>query len=523
MTGDHASVFARMRVFILNLVIKLVIPALLALLLFGVVGRREAIVVVAAIVLWRMAALTGEWMRPSLTQADWDRQAAEWMDIYRRELDRRGTGEEGSTAESPGSPAALAAARVTELQSHYKRPRPSKILTADAIGVVSFLLLLPFFLTLKGHDFVSWRGGYTFTDLLIFGACLLLYALPLLPWTRRVPHSVLWLWWCGPLFYLIPASIDLISLKHPYLNPWNPERTRLHAERLLATRDGVTISSEAHLLVDYAEEMAARGESQKAVELCQYAVRMSPGHPQGLALLRKLNASLPESEPAEPLHKPYFDPGTPIPKAPRTLVGLELEQIERCTTVLVPMGEISGETLDFVAAVITQQTGMPVLVYDRVLRLPEHTRTRGLAVGKQWDTEVLVKVLQAEFERPMPSAPLRYILITTADMYAGDANFLFANTFPWGAVVSSARFAEGADAAAVRHRLAKQSLSVLMKSFGVIQSADRRCVTSYPASLDEFDAKGNRPLPAVRREFEALLEKVNAEWRRLRLNRNPPH
>jgi len=456
-----------MRQLFFNLVLKIIIPALLGLVLFGIVGRRDSLLAVSIIIIWRLVSLAGEWMRPRMTDRDWNRMAVERMESFRKDIDSIPEFQYGEPGHSTGNPAAVAAQEVAKMRARYTSPRLRSVLIADATGTVGFLLLLPVLMTLDSSDFVSWRGGYTAIHAAVFGACLALYAVPLLPPMRRAPTYAPWLWWGCPLLYLIPALLVSISDRHPYLIPWNTDRKRLFAERLLATRDGVTISSEAHLLVDYAEELAAKGETPKAIKYCQYAVRMSPGLPQGLALLEKLGASIPRSEPEAPPHAPYFDPFTAIPKAPRTNVGFELERIDRCTVVLVSMGRFDDETLDFVAAVLTQQIRMPVLVYDRVLQIPEHTRTRGLVGGRQWEVQALVKVLEAEFDRPMPAAPLRYILLTTADMYAGDANFVFAHTFPWGAIVSSARFTIGADVTTIRHRLAKQSLSVTMKSFGV--------------------------------------------------------
>ena len=75
------------------------------------------------------------------------------------------------------------------------------------------------------------------------------------------------------------------------------------------------------------------------------------------------------------------------------------------------------------------------------------------------------------------------------------------------------------DRALLCHRIAKQSLSAIIKSFGLQPSTDRRCVTSYPASIGELDAKGNRPLPATREAFDAKLRKLNEPWQRYRAAR----
>ena len=108
-------------------------------------------------------------------------------------------------------------------------------------------------------------------------------------------------------------------------------------------------------------------------------------------------------------------------------------------------------------------------------------------------------------------------MITSADLYHGDANYIFNVQWDWGAIVATAQFDRaGGPREVLRHRVAKQALSAVIKTFGIPASTDRRCVTSYPRSLAELDAKGNRPLPATRTAFEAKLREMNEPWQRYR-------
>ena len=51
-----------------------------------------------------------------------------------------------------------------------------------------------------------------------------------------------------------------------------------------------------------------------------------------------------------------------------------------------------------------------------------------------------------------------------------------------------------------------------MKTLQVPMSSDRKCVTSYSASLEEFDAKGNRPNPESLLLFQRNLRARDRGW-----------
>ena len=75
------------------------------------------------------------------------------------------------------------------------------------------------------------------------------------------------------------------------------------------------------------------------------------------------------------------------------------------------------------------------------------------------------------------------------------------------------------DARLLCHRAAKQTLCAVLKSFKVPISPDRDCVTSYSRTLQEFDAKGNRPNAATLALFRRTVTDLNSRWQQQKANR----
>ena len=182
--------------------------------------------------------------------------------------------------------------------------------------------------------------------------------------------------------------------------------------------------------------------------------------------------------------------------------------------MLVAVGEVPDEVLDAVGHVLHQELDLPVYVSPDPVPLPPHTRVRGLATGPQWHESSIVQAF-TNAAKVFPDAPIRYVLITPVDIYMSDVNYVFSASYGWGAVVSSARFGgPNVDHARLLQRTAKQALCALIKSFKVPPSTDRNCVTSYTSSLEEFDAKGNRPNAETRALFRQAVAQLNVAWQR---------
>lgn len=140
--------------------------------------------------------------------------------------------------------------------------------------------------------------------------------------------------------------------------------------------------------------------------------------------------------------------------------------------------------------------------------LMKATRIHGLIVGEQWNVDELQRAFIGAYPA-LPSARLKYVLLTRNDIYQNGTNFVFSASYPWGAIVSAARFiAMGSNDEEILERMAKQTLCAVLKSFGLPASTNRECVTSYVRSLDEFDRKGNRPDA----QTLILFHKARAEW-----------
>ena len=123
--------------------------------------------------------------------------------------------------------------------------------------------------------------------------------------------------------------------------------------------------------------------------------------------------------------------------------------------------------------------------------------------------------------QPLPSAPLKYLLLTAVDIYREDSNFVFSTSAPFGSIVSYARYGDPeSDWETLRHRTAKQALGALIKSFGVPPAPDPNCVTSYSNGIPQFDAKGNRPSADTYRRFRAIVEAGDVRWREWRSGRS---
>ncbi len=503
---------------VLQLLLKSVVPILLCFALFGIFPRAEGWIACGLFVLWRLLGLVGEWKDVSKPHPDWEKRTEELLLSYQDP--KPPVLPESTSVEQTGVRNALPETLVQVVLSQVERersawtlPRQRSVLLAETVGLLGFMLILPLAVFLYRLDFYSFRRSSSWADAIVFGFALTLYAAPHLRCLRERAWFNPWLWWGLPSVIFLALLFQQLNTRHSYLNPLHPDHRQLAADKILQLTDTVVAADHADWLTNHAADLTRKGASDEAAALCEYALRLRPSMPEALEILRALRGTIPASMPSVPPDAPYSMEDKPPPRAKRTLLDKSLETVTGCTVVLLPMGEVSDDLLDFVAAVITKECGLPVLVYEGRLTLPPHTRWRGLARGRQWSVESLIPPLQQELGGTQPLAPIKYLIITTADIYSDGANFLFNSTRDWGGIVATAQFVQaGGDNATLRHRVAKQSLSTVIKSFGIPPSPDRRCVTSYPASIDELDLKGNRPLPDTRAAFDERINELNASW-----------
>jgi predicted Zn-dependent protease len=118
------------------------------------------------------------------------------------------------------------------------------------------------------------------------------------------------------------------------------------------------------------------------------------------------------------------------------------------------------------------------------------------SLDKQWNVDDLLKVL-SEVTKPYEQENVRFVGVTSRDIYGKDTSFLFAsgylNRFM---VMSYSRFtAASTHELPNRGRLLKratnQALSSCGKVFGIDTCTDPTCPRAYPNSVAEHDAKGD--------------------------------
>lgn len=503
---------------VLRLLLKSVVPILLCLALFGVFSRIDGWVACGLFVLWRLLTLISEWNRSKKPHPDWKKRTEELLLSY--QTPKPPPLPEPSSAEQTAARHTLSENYVQGVLSQVEReraawtlPRQQSVLLAEAVGLLGFMVILPLTISLYRLDFYSFRRSSSWGDAMVFGLALVLYAVPHLRCLRERSWFNPWVWWGLPSVIFLALLFHQIDTRHPYLNQLRPDHRQIAAEKILQLSDTIVAADHADWLTNYAADLKSKGANEEAAAICEYALRLRPSMPEALEILGTLRGTAPEAMLSVSPNAPYSVEDKPPPRAKRTLLDKSLETVTSCTVVLLPMGEVSDDLLDFVAAVITDECGLPVLVYEGRLALPPHTRWRGLASGPQWSSESLAQPLRQELGKTQPVAPIKYLIITSADMFADDANFLFNTTQEWGGIIATAQFVQaGGDKATLRHRVAKQSLSTVIKSFGIPPSPDRRCVTSYPAGMNELDLKGNRPLPETRAAFDEKLSELNASW-----------
>lgn len=494
-----------MRLSLPMLFFKMALPALLVVVLYGWVERRQVWTVLVVGILWRWLVLFQEHRKPVMTEAS-------WQNLRQAMIQRQKALLEASTetqAEAASKIDDEADDHLAILKKHYQPPRPRDVLMAEALALPVFLLALPVLMLMTASDFFTFSRGFRWQDMMAVASCAVLFALPHLRFFRAVPAFVTKAWWLAPVFLVPLAILGLVRDKHPYWNPFHPDQHRLAAEKVLSLQDWVLAADHAEWLLTHAEDLAGQGKTTEAKELCAKAMQMQPSSARGSRLLVRLGGKLPDAAPENDPLSPYLPDGTPIPRAERCLLETAHGTLPDCTIVLVPVGDVPEQDLDFVAEVLRRETGMPAKVYEKKLPLPEPTRKPGLLSSPQWHLDSIVMSVLPEINGRRVRGPLKILVVTSADIYRESANYIFAAGYPWGGVISEARFTFGGNPWLTRHRLAKQCYSILIKSFDIAPSTDQRCVTSYPNGLAAFDAKGNRPLPEVRQQFLEKLAALN--------------
>lgn len=499
--------------------VKAILVALLALALFGVLPGTHLAVVLALVVILRFIVLATESLRTPMTAERWETRVDDLTRVS-EELtsEERAKGASALGLDPHVSPRELARVQVSRAMQCYVLPRQKRELGAEALGVVAFALLLPADIALCTRDFFSFRTPQGWEGAAVAALGLGAYAWPHL-WLKPPRFSSFrTLWWALPFAPLLFVFNQAIETRHPYLNPFDPDHTRLAAERVLALKSNIVAGRHADWVLRYARLLDQRGERQQAVSFYRETLRLDANNREAGARLMALETPPPSgvdsaaAVPARAAAGPYWTSDKPVTRSPRCRIDSALEQVEGCTVMIVPVGEVADGLQDAVAHVIRNELDLPVCISTNPVPLPAPTRTRGLITGRQWAANSIIQAFLDE-SGPFPKSPIKYVLLTPVDIYMDEANYVFSGSSAWGAVVSSARFGgPNGDDSALLQRTAKQTLCALIKSFSVPVSTDRSCVTSYSRTLDEFDAKGNRPNAATLALFRQAVADVNRGW-----------
>jgi predicted Zn-dependent protease len=505
--------------------LKAILIALLALILYGVFPGTALAIILTLFVGLRFASLVAEALRKPVSAGQWETMVGAFASRYEKlPPEKRAAMATALKLDPRLSARELAQAQINNAIRNYVSPRSKRELGAEALGVVAFAILIPLDIAFYTRDIFSLRGGQGWEGAIVAALCVGLYAWPH-RWLKSPDHSdVRILWWALPFVIALPFLNHAIETRHPYLNPFNPDRNRLAAERVLSLKNNIVAGQYADWVLRYARQLDEHGETQQAIHFYREGLRLDANNRAAYARLAALEAQSSGepvgnvAKPAVSSSAPYWTAGKPVAQSPRRQIDSRLENVEGCTVVIVPVGEVSGELLNAVGYVIHNELALPVHISTDPVPLPPHTRVRGLVTGPQWDEVSIVQAF-TNATKSFPHAPIKYVLLTPVDIYMDDVNYVFSTTYNWGAVVSSARFGgPTGDDPRLRERTAKQALCALLKSFNVPASTDRNDVTSYTRSLEEFDTKGNRPDAETLKLFQQAVADLNSRWQKHKAN-----
>jgi predicted Zn-dependent protease len=503
-----------------------------ALLLFGTVSGDHIAALLLLFVAVRGAFLGIEALRKPVTPQEWEQRR--WRTLEELRALPADDLEEAAREEALDGPVTrerLADAMLESMRRSERPPRPRRELACEALGLVAFTLMIPLALELYTSELVSRRSlAQGWTGAATAFACVALYAWPHRWSEREGVEERRALWWWLPFPPALAAVVAGVAFQHPYLNPLREERAKLAADRVLSLRENVEAGRHADWVFGYAQALERSGDLEEAAQYYRGGLHLAPQDEAAHARLRALEqrlaprrAAIADPRPLAGELAPHafaqlpFWRGVPARESPPACrLDASLARLDATTVVIVRVGEVPARIVNAVGDVIERELGLPTCLAADGIELPAPTRVRGVVFGRQWG---VVSVAEAFFARvgTLPRAPARLLLVTGADIYDGDSNYVFSSTWSWGAVLSYARYERfGTPEQTLEHRTAKQALGALLKSFGLPPSPDPDCVTSYTNGIEQFDAKGNRPNTETFVAFRQRVEAENRQWRALR-------
>lgn len=502
-----------------HFLLKAILAALLVLVLYGVIPDLDIVLIL--FVGWRFTALAGEALRKPVSAEQWDVRRAALTQILEKLAPEQRTRRAVWLKLDPRlSAAELAQAQIERAIRTFVPPRAKRELFADALGVLAFAILIPLDVALYTKDIFSLHASQRlgWDGAIVAAVSLAVYAWPYRGLKSSDQADLRIWWWVLPFALSLLALTHAVHTRHPYLNPFNPDRDRLAAERVLSLKNNIVAGVHADWVMRYARQLDERGETQGAIHFYREAVRLNPDYRNAYARLIALEnqaGGVPgnnDISPAPDPRAPYWTADSSIIPPARRRIDARLENVEGCTVIIVPVGEVPDTLLDAVGYVIHQELNLPVYISPDMVPLPPHTRVHGLATGSQWDFPSLFRAF-TNATPVLPRAPIKYLLVTPVDIYTEDVNYVFSGSSEWVNLLSFARFGgPNGDDPLLRQRTAKQALCALIKSFKIPASPDRNCVTSYVRGLEEFDTKGGRPNADTLKQFQQAVAHLNLGW-----------
>jgi predicted Zn-dependent protease len=481
----------------------------LALLLYGTAPRSGILIVFAAIILWRIWPFRHGLTTPLLAdqqEALYHYYLEQLQHESEEELTRlRGDLQLHAEADAAQIAVALIASEADQIETLACQEKLELKLLPFS------LILFPAAVTLAVSDIVVMDDRDDWRALLVIGSALAIHL-----GTLRLAKLAYALAAKTTLAIAIMATISLpilVVAKHPYLNPLAENRSQLIADHVLKLKNNVVAESHVEFVLGYALELKNAGNFKQALNYYNAGLHLDAENQEAhlaiaevLRALRQFNQARFHEAAAASIIQGSRTVAFSAGESNISLPAISDITTDSYTVVLVPVGNANRKVIAQAGALVNKSLKHPVYLNTETLELPAADRKRGLLVAPQHSTYSI----HSSFVKNPPfkhDGPVQVVLITDADVYMEDTNFVFAmsSSSDHVCVVSYNRF-QSPDPQTTVSRLAKQILSSSIKAMRVPQANTLDCVTAYVNSRDQFDRKSINLLPQTRYTYELHIK-----------------
>jgi hypothetical protein len=196
--------------------LKAILIALIALILYGVFSATSLAIILILFVGLRFASLLGEALRKPISPERCEKLVAVLTSTYEKFTpEKRAAKAVALKLDSRLSAHELAKAQVNQVIGSYVPPRQKRELSAEALGVVAFAILIPLDIALYTRDIFSLRIWQGWEGAIVVVLCVTLYAWPH-RWLKSPDLSDvrIW-WWVIPFIIALPLLNHAIETRHP--------------------------------------------------------------------------------------------------------------------------------------------------------------------------------------------------------------------------------------------------------------------------------------------------------------------